>query len=180
MQRRITFSVVDEIINDEKAIQPKEDDLVQELLAVIAADLKRDDDRERTTVIRVSVEKEVLTGATDSSKADHMGSRISDHPQMTAVKEAAVGDVAILPSKSDRRLAELIRAILNRIDELLFTCFLKELFKNMGGEVGKLLSKTSTWILIALLLWYLFNYPLGMTLAQLIRAVVWFFLTLTF
>src|SRR5438132_342951 len=115
MQRRITFSIVDKNINDEKAVQPKQDDLAQKLLAVIVADLRRaDNDHEGMTVIRVSVEKEVITGATDSSEADHMGAHILDHPQKMAVKEAAIGDEATLPGKSDQRLVKLGGSILKR------------------------------------------------------------------
>jgi len=160
MSRRITFRIVDGNINDQKAIQPSQDDLALLLLEAIIADLGRLD-HDGMTVIQVSATKEVIAERTDSSEADHRGARSCEHhPQKTAVKEAAVGDVATLPGKSDQRLVELVRLVLNRIYILLVKCFLEELFKKCGGEVGKLVGKLIFWTFVVLVLWWMLGYPL--------------------
>lgn len=160
MSRRITFRIVDGNINNQKAIQPKQDDLALLLLEAFIADLEQLD-HDGMTVIHVSATKEVRAEQTDSSEAGHQGARNCEHhPQKTAVKEAAVGDVATLPGKSDQRLVELVRLVLNRIYILLVKCFLEELFKKCGGEVGKLFGKLIFWTLVGLFLWWMLGNPL--------------------
>src|SRR5260370_37251290 len=97
MSRRITFSIVDDTINSQKAVQPKEDDLAMNLLSAILADLEHRN-HEGVTVIHVSATKEVIAGATDSSKADHKGTHISleqyPHETVDIDKGAVVGNEA--------------------------------------------------------------------------------------
>lgn len=165
MSRRITFTIVDDNINSEKAIQPKEDDLALKLLAAVMAHLEQLD-HEGMTVVHVSATKEELAEQTDASKADHPNTRVSSYeqyPQKTADEGAAVGNEATWPGKSDHRLVELIRLVLNSLYILFFSCFLKELFKKFGGEVGKLLGKITFWILVCLFMWWMFGFPFPVT-----------------
>jgi hypothetical protein len=123
-------------------------------------------DHEGMPVVQASATKEVLAKQTVASEADHPGTCVSSYeqcPQKTADKGAAVGNEATWPGKSDQRLVKLTRAILNSIYVLLFNCFLKELFKKFGGEVGKLLGRITFWIIVGLLLWWMFGFPFSIS-----------------
>src|SRR5258705_10090578 len=142
MSRRITFPTV-EPNSRKKAIQPNEDDLIRRVLDAVLAnkESQAEIDHEGMTVIHVTATKEgKQAGETESSRVDHRRETliIVEHlPQSIAEKEAARGDRATGPNKSDQRLVELVTNILERIDILVFDSFLVELMKESGKQVGK-------------------------------------------
>ena len=143
MSRRITFSI-DEI-NNEKAIQPRQDELVENQYRGM-------------TVVRVVAIKEGAPNATESFQVDHrrysltISANASNKilPQTTATKEEVIaeGGAATAPNKVDHRLVELIRIVLKRMDILFFDCFSQEFAKSLGQELAKGLVAILKWLLL--------------------------------
>lgn len=164
MSRRITFRTIEKINSDE-AIQPRQGDRIARLVETLLEELTSEaKNRDRgMTVIHVSSTKEVKSeGETASSKVDHREETliIYEHlPQSTASKEVAGGDEAPRPSESDRRLVKLKRTIWQRLDKLLFDCFLQELAKTAGKEVAKaLVALLAKWLPILVALYLIFKH----------------------
>lgn len=148
MLRRIKFRTVERKINSYEAIRPRQGDRETSIRETTAKVVEtQDDNGHRMVVSRVtSTKKEVIRGhETISSKVDYRRTLIIDEylPKNTASEEVfAGGDEAARP-ESNRRLRKLGKIVLQRIDKLLYECFLQGFAKKFGEETAKALV---TWI----------------------------------
>jgi hypothetical protein len=154
MSRRITSKAVDKV-NRIEAIQPGQRDRVIRLLTELSQILETEaaPDHKGMTVFHVSSTKEVKKeGATESSRVDHRWGTliIIEHlPQSTAKKEVAGGGAATQTRKGDQRLVDL--TFTQRLEKLLYDCFLQKLAEESGKEVAKALK----WLIVATTLFLL-------------------------
>lgn len=145
MSRRIKFRTVERKINSYEAIRPRQGDRETSIRETTTEVVETQDDNghRRIVVSRVTLtkRKDRRGHQTISSKVDYRRTLIIDEylPKNTASEEVlAGGDEAARP-ESNRRLRKLGKIVLQRIDKLLYECFLQGFAKKFGEETAKAL-----------------------------------------